>query len=61
MRVELRDAQTLVIIPECIAEQEMLLRFEGYSAQIEQPQPLQQNVKPLIVKAETKTLKGATK
>jgi hypothetical protein len=59
MRVELRDSKTLVIIPECIAEQEMLLRFEGQAALIEQPQPLQQNIKPLIVKAENETPKGA--
>jgi hypothetical protein len=49
MRCELRDSRTLVIIPESVAEQEMLLRFQGRQAKAETPPPFQPNVTLLVL------------
>lgn len=51
MKVELRNATTMVITPESVAEQLALERFASGHATLERPLPFTSNVALLLVEA----------
>jgi hypothetical protein len=52
MRVEMRDAKTIIITPENTAEMVALQKFEGAKLSIEKPAPMQPNVDSIKIQRE---------